>query len=139
MPGLVDANLLLYAANSVADEHAAAAGFLHAAGTSPDSWYLTEGILYEFLRVATHPKVFPRPLSGQQAMEFLKPFLTVPAFSITAPGERHWSVLERMVEEMTHPAGNLFNVIRTVALSRLTGPLGKQSTRCQLGQPGWIR
>ena len=71
MSGVIDTNILIYAVNRDADEHPAAREFVLSALTSADSWYLTEGIVYEFLRVSTHHKVFARPLSLRQATEWM--------------------------------------------------------------------
>jgi hypothetical protein len=51
--------------------------FLTRAGTSSEPWYFTEGILYEFLRVSTHARVFPRPLIWREGIEFLQPFFEI--------------------------------------------------------------
>ena len=64
MPGVIDTNLLLYGVNRDSEEHAAARTFLTEAGASPEQWYLTEGIVYEFLRVATHARIFPSRCAG---------------------------------------------------------------------------
>jgi toxin-antitoxin system PIN domain toxin len=121
MAGLIDTNILLYAANAEAPEHAKSYGFLMEAGQSAEHWYLTEGIVYEFLRVATHPRVFPRPLTKGQALAFLEPFWRSPAFTILTAGERHWELLKREVESIPHPVGNLFFDIRTLVLMREHG------------------
>ena len=121
MAGVIDTNLLLYGVNSDAPEHAASVDFLKAAGRSTNRWYLTEGILYEFLRVSTHPRVFPRPLSWQEALEYLQVFSRSPNFSILGAGDRHWNQLEELLKEQTHPAGNLFFDLRTAALMREHG------------------
>ena len=121
MPGMIDTNILLYAANRDAEEHPAAASFLHAAARSGEQWFLTEGILYEFLRVATHPKVFQHPLAWRQAIDFLHPFTTNPNFLILTAEERHWTLLQSMLEKLTYPSGNLFFDIRTAVLMREHG------------------
>jgi uncharacterized protein len=121
MPGIVDTNILLYAANSDADEHAAASEFLRRAAASADQWYLTEGIVYEFLRVATHSRVFPRPLTWREAMSFLGPFLESGKFSILTAEDRHWRILDEVLSAATHPSGNLFFDIRTVVLMKEHG------------------
>lgn len=121
MAGLVDTNVLLYGANSSAPEHRAAVGFLARAGGGSHRWYLTDGILYEFLRVATHPRVFPRPLSWRESLEFLSPFLHSRSFSILRAGDRHWQLLANLLPELTRPAGNLFFDIRTAVLMREHG------------------
>ena len=86
MGGVIDTNLLLYAANRDAEEHNAAAGFLRQAAASAEQWFLTEGIVYEFLRVSTHARVFPSPLSWKEALSFLKPLLEAPGFIILTAG-----------------------------------------------------
>lgn len=121
MPGLIDTNLLLYAANADAPEHGITYNFLMEAGQSAGRWYLTEGIVYEFLRVATHPRLFPRPLTKQQALAFLAPFWSTPTFTILTAGDRHWELLKQEVNAIPHPVGNLFFDIRTLVLMREHG------------------
>lgn len=121
MSGVIDTNILLYAVNRDAPEHDVATRFLQSAGTSADSWYLTEGIFYEFFRVATHHRVFSRPLSPTQCFSFLRPFLEAPNFFILAAGDDHWAALREVVGELANPSGNLFFDIRTVALMREYG------------------
>lgn len=121
MSGVIDTNLLLYAANADAEEHAAARRFLEDAGKSSGTWYVTESILYEFLRVATHPRVFPHPLTKKQAMSFAEAIWTAAPFAILSPGPRHWELLRTEVKAVANPAGNLFFDIRTVVLMREHG------------------
>ena len=121
MAGVIDTNLLLYAANTNAVEHPQARNFLLAAGQSSDSWYLTEGILYEFLRVSTHPRVFPRPLNWKEALRFLQPILGSSRFGVLQASDRHWLIVEEVLAGLTHPAGNLLFDVRTVVLMREHG------------------
>ncbi len=121
MAGVIDTNILLYAANRDAEEHGATTAFLKAAGEGADRWYLTEGILYEFLRVTTHPRVFHRPLTWRQAIKFLQPFLQNPNFQILEAGASHWDILKQVLAGINYPAGNIFFDIRTVVLMREHG------------------
>jgi len=121
MGGVVDTNVLLYAANRDAVEHAAARRFLTGTLTSSEHWYLTEGIIYEFLRVATHPRVFPAPLPATEAMTFLDALMRSPSYSVLVVGDAHWDVLREELKGLRHPAGNLFFDIRTLALMREHG------------------
>jgi uncharacterized protein len=75
LAGVIDTNLMLYGANSDAAEHVPARDFLAGIGNTSDSWYVTDGILYEFLRASTHAKIFPRPLTFREALDFLRPFV----------------------------------------------------------------
>jgi len=119
--GLVDTNVLLYGANADADEYAVARVFLSAVGRAPDPWYLTDGIVYEFLRVATHPKVFPQPLTWRDALAFLQPFLEAANVHVLRATDAHWALLPRVLERLTHPSGNLFFDVRTVVTMREHG------------------
>jgi toxin-antitoxin system PIN domain toxin len=121
MSGLIDTNILLYAANADCDEHCAARDFLLAALRHNGTYYLTEGICYEFLRVATHTRVFPKPLGASSALEFLHILLTSETVHLLRTGERHWDVLAKVVGETSFPAGNLFFDICTVAMMREAG------------------
>lgn len=121
MAGVIDTNLLLYAVNEDADEHAAAVAFLEATTTSRAAWFFTEGIVYEFLRVATHARVFPEPLTWKQALEFLQPLLESDQFQILVAGKQHWTLLADVLKETVHPSGNLFFDVRTVVLMREHG------------------
>jgi hypothetical protein len=119
--GVIDTNVLLYGANNEAPEHARARELLEAVGRTADAWYLTEGIVYEFLRVATHPKVFAAPLLARHALDFLRPLLRCANVHVLAAGAAHWSILDEVVAELRHPAGNLMFDVRTVALMREHG------------------
>ncbi|MCZ7560257.1 MAG: PIN domain-containing protein [Burkholderiaceae bacterium] len=121
MSGVIDTNVLLYAANRDAPQHERAFSFLLEAGKSSAAWYLTEGIVYEFLRASTHPRVFPAPLAASDAVSFLAPMLTSTRFTVLSAGPRHWSVLSEVIAELRSPSGNLFFDIRTVALMREHG------------------
>jgi toxin-antitoxin system PIN domain toxin len=121
MAGVIDTSVLLYGVNSSAAEHPRAREFLLTAGLSTEHWYLTEGILYEFLRVSTHPRVFPRPLGWREALAFLGPFLGSPNFTILEAGGKHWQILEEVMAGLSHPAGNLLFDVRTAVLMREHG------------------
>lgn len=121
MPGVVDTNALPYAANSDAPEHGAAHDLLLGVGRAADAWYLTEGIVYEFLRVATHPKVFAAPLAATEALSFVDALIRRDNVHVLSAGPAHWSILASLLAELSHPSGNLMFDIRTVALMREHG------------------
>jgi len=119
--GVIDTNILLYAVNADADQHEAARKFLYVAAQSAEQCYLTEGIIYEFLCVSTHPRVFDRPLDWSQATEFLQAFLQSDRFDVLTADEGHWDMLADLLGTLTHPAGNLFFDVRTAVLMRECG------------------
>ena len=118
---LLDTNILVYAANRDCGEHGLAVSKLEEwlGGTVP--WALTWGVVYEFFRVVTHPRIFPKPLSARQAMEFLDPILGCDLVTVLAPTDRHAEVLRQTVREFGNPAGNLFHDLHTAVLMREHG------------------
>lgn len=121
MSGVIDTNILLYAANSDSPENAKAAAFLAGGERVSGQCYVTEGICYEFLRVSTHARVFSAPLSASQALEFLGWLFEDGQIRLLSPGERHWDTLKEIVSALVHPAGNLFYDMRTAAIMRDSG------------------
>jgi toxin-antitoxin system PIN domain toxin len=121
MAGVIDTNLLLYAANADSEEHPAARQFLTHVGRANGPWYLTDGIAYEFLRVATHPKVFPSPLIWREALDFLRPFVAADNVRFLRAEDRHWTLLDDVLSALRHPSGNLFFDVRTIVLMREHG------------------
>jgi toxin-antitoxin system PIN domain toxin len=138
MSGVIDTNILLYAVNTDADEHKEALQFLTRAGNDSSQWYFTEGIIYEFLRVSTHSKVFSRPLSWKQSISFVKPLLLNDNFSLISAEDRHWNLLENTLKEITYPSGNLFFDIRTAVLMREHGIKYIYTTDTDFLQFTWI-
>jgi len=119
--GLLDANILLYAANKDSREYPVARDFLEKVRSTPGQWFLTEGICYEFLRVSTHHRVFPAPLGCFEALAFLKAVIETPSVSVLSAGPRHWKTLQEIVKNLHAPSGNLFFDIRTAALMKEYG------------------
>ena len=81
---LVDANLLLYAYHTRAEQHERSRAWLEAALSGPDPVGLAWLSLWAFLRIATNPRVFERPLSTQEAETAVSAWLAQPAAEIPA-------------------------------------------------------
>ena len=118
---VVDTNILLYAADRDAPEHAACRDFVlrWRSGTSP--WYLTWGILYEFLRVATHRNVFRKPLVLSDAWNFIQAVLASPSVSILAETERHDRAASEVFGRVSGITGNLVFDAHTAILMKEHG------------------
>jgi toxin-antitoxin system PIN domain toxin len=118
---LVDTNILAYAVNRDCEEHPAAAEAVRAWLSGPVPWSLTWGIVYELLRVVTHPRIFPRPLTADRALQFLDPILSSDLVSVVGPTSRHEDLLRSTVRETGRPAGNLFHDLHTAVIMREHG------------------
>jgi hypothetical protein len=94
---LVDANILIYAYNPAAEQHAAAKRWLEHAVAGPTPVRLAWVTVLAFVRIMTHSQVFRRPLSLAEAVHIVDQWLAHPAVALLEPGDRHWSILRRLL------------------------------------------
>jgi toxin-antitoxin system PIN domain toxin len=113
---LVDANVLLYAVNRAAPNHDRARSWLDGALNGDASVGFSWVVLLAFLRLATHPSVFARPLAADQAVDVVRGWLAVPSAVVVHPGPRHAAVLGDLLAE-AGTAGNLVNDAHLAALA----------------------
>ena len=125
---VVDTNILVYAADADSTSHAKARDWLEERRRQPDAWYVTWPILYEFLRVTTHPRVMRQPWSASGAWGFVESLLDSPGLGVLAPTERHAAVAAQVIAELPWLAGNLLPDAHTAILMREHG-LTKICTR----------
>lgn len=112
---LVDANVLLYAVNARAREHAVARGWLASALGGGETVAFAWTVVLAFLRVSTHRAVFPRPLTLAEAAEVLTRWLAAPAVVTVEPSSRHLPLLHGLLE----PAGTAGNLVGDAHLAAL--------------------
>lgn len=118
---VVDTNVLVYAADTDSQFYAPCRDWLERQRARPDAWYTTWGILYEFLRVTTHPRVMRRPWNAKAAWQFVTALLASPGFAVLIPTHRHADVASELINELPHLAGNLFHGAHTAILMREHG------------------
>lgn len=113
---IVDANVLLYAVNERAEHHADAKGWLDDALSGRETVGFAWIALLAFLRLATHPSVFPTPLPIHDAADIVRAWLAQPtAVAIEATSD-HMNTLERCLVG-SGTAGNLVNDAHLAALA----------------------
>lgn len=118
---VVDTNVLVYAADVSAPEHAQCRALVERWRQRSSAWFLTWGIRYEFLRVVTHPRVLRQPWTGQEANEFLNAVAAAPGLAMLVHTDRHADVLRDVVAEVPGLAGNLWHDVATATLMREHG------------------
>jgi toxin-antitoxin system PIN domain toxin len=96
---LIDANLLLYAYHPRAERHEKSRAWLDAALSGPELVRFAWLTLWAFLRIATAPRVFERPLSASEAGTAISSWLAQPTAGVVEPGERHWELLRGLLRE----------------------------------------
>jgi toxin-antitoxin system PIN domain toxin len=103
---LIDANLLLYAVNAAAARHDAARRWLDATLSGTEEVGFAWPVILAFLRIATHPGLFPRPLSANTAAAKLDAWLAQPVARVLDPSTEHWPRLAALLRQ-TQCTGNL--------------------------------
>ena len=96
---VVDANLLLYAYNADAPQHAKAARWFENLLTGSEPVALPWMTIHAFLRLSTNARVWPNPMGAEQAIQVVQAWLEHPDVQIVDPGPRHLELLERLVVE----------------------------------------
>ncbi len=96
---LVDANLLLYAYHSRAEQHEAARRWLETVLNGTDLVRFAWLTLWAFLRIGTNPRAFERPLAASEAADAVSSWLAQPSAGILDPGERHLEILQELMRE----------------------------------------
>jgi toxin-antitoxin system PIN domain toxin len=117
MSGTVDANILLYASDSSSRLHAPAKAFLMERAEGPDLFYLFWPAIMAYLRIATHPAVFERPLGPEVAASNIEALLELPHVRTGGETERFWEVWRDTTRGLS-PRGNLVPDTHLVALMR---------------------
>jgi len=113
---VVDTNVLLYAVDRDAPGHRVCRELLDGWRGQRSPWYLTWGIVYEFLRVATHPNVFRNPFPPSDTWRFLHTVLASPSLGLLVETPRHAEVLTELLEAVPAVRGNLVFDAHTAAL-----------------------
>lgn len=118
---VVDTPVLLYAADRDSPDRVKCHMLIENWRQRSSPWHLTWGIIYEFLRVTTHPNVFRKPFSLTQAWSFLEAVLASPTLTVLAPTRQHHRVVSEVFSEVPGIRGNLFFAAQTAILMREHG------------------
>ena len=94
---LVDANLLLYAEDSLSARHHEARTWWDAqlSGTEPVG--LCWPVLTAFIRISTNSRLHRRPLTLDEAIERTQSWFDQPCLRILEPSDQHWTIFQEML------------------------------------------
>jgi toxin-antitoxin system PIN domain toxin len=96
---LVDANILLYAEDSLHPRNQQAREWWDGRLSQTETVCLCWTVLSAFIRIATNPRVFEHPLSLEQALARVQSWLDQPCTRVVRPTERHWTVFQQMLTD----------------------------------------
>ena len=118
---VVDTNILIYGADRRCPEHERCRRLILDWRRRSEPWYLTWGIIYEFLRVSTHPNVFRKPFGLRDAWAYLEAILRSPSLAILNETDRHGEVMTDVFREVSDLRGNLVFDAHTAVLMKEHG------------------
>ena len=113
---IVDANLLLYATDSLSPRHHVARSWLGRQLSGDETIAFAWLVLLAFVRLSTNPRVFEQALSTDRAFDIVDGWLGQPCAVIVHPGDRHSAIVRRLLGPFG-TAGNLVNDAHLAALA----------------------
>jgi hypothetical protein len=96
---LVDANILLYAEDSLSPHHQQAREWWDGRLSQGGPVCLCWTVLSAFIRIGTNPRVFKQPLSLEQALARVQSWLDQPCTRVVRPTEQHWTIFQQMLTD----------------------------------------
>ena len=96
---LVDANLLLYAEDSLSEHHQTARTWWDAQLSGAEPICLCWPVLTAFIRIGTNVRLHRRPLTLGEAVERVQSWFDQPCVRIIHPGEQHWAIFQVMLRD----------------------------------------
>lgn len=116
----LDVNVLLYATDSTGAEYDKAREFLDECIQGPDLFYLGWPTVMGYLRIATHPSIFARPLTPNEAERNIRSLIALPHVRMLSEGEGFWEIYQSVASELPI-RGNLVPDAHLAALLRQHG------------------
>lgn len=112
---MVDANVLAMAADRGDRGHEACRSQLEVWRTQSTPWYLTWPILFDFLRLVTHPGIYRHPWSIDEAWSYVEAILATPTLSVLTAGESHQQIIDSLLKELPDLRGELMHETQVAA------------------------
>jgi toxin-antitoxin system PIN domain toxin len=115
----VDTDILLYASNGDDPLNGRARELIDRLAGGPDLLYLFWPTIMGFLRIATHPTIFPNPVAPEQATATITALLERPTVRTEAEGTGFWETYRATASDDTR--GNHVPDAHLAALMRRNG------------------
>jgi len=112
----VDANLLLYAEDRANPHHEPARRWWDCQLSGAEPVCLCWTVLSAFVRIATSPRVFLRPLTIEEASDRVGSWLDQPCVRVVHATAGHWALLQTLLKD-AQARGNLVTDAHLAALA----------------------
>lgn len=117
---LPDVNVLVYAHRRDSDNHTDYRRWLEGVLNAEEAYGISDLVLSGFVRVVTHPRIFNKPGTLAEAMQFVTQLRSQPNHVPIAPGSGHWDIFTRLCRESS-AKGNLIPDAYLAAMSIESG------------------
>jgi predicted nucleic acid-binding protein len=109
-PGVIDANVLAYAMNADAEQHAASRALLEAARDPATTLYVTSQILCEFFSIITNNRRYPQACSAADARRIVVALVALPGIHVLPVPAGVVSILMELLERRPVTGGDVFDL-----------------------------
>jgi toxin-antitoxin system PIN domain toxin len=113
---LVDANILLYAEDSLSERHEAAREWWDGQLSGAEPVGVCWPVLTAFIRIGTNARLQERPLTLREAIDRAQSWLDQPCVRLLVPTENHWRIFQEMLRA-GNATGNLVSDAWLAALA----------------------
>ena len=117
----LDANILLYAVNKDSVFHPQAKAFIESCAESDKIWYLFWPVIHAFIRISTHPKIMPVPLTSAEAVSIIQQLLDLPNVQTIGDNEPIFWAIYKAEIETGHLRGNQISDALIVSIMKANG------------------
>jgi predicted nucleic acid-binding protein len=109
-PGVLDANILAYAVDADAPQHAASRALLDAASDSFATLYVTSQILCEFYSIVTNRRRVRAAISSAEALNIISSMLALPGLYVLPTPVRAVSGWMQLLQRHPVVGGDIFDL-----------------------------
>ena len=117
----VDTNVLVHAVDPGSPFHRSCADALDRWRAQRSPWFVTWSVVYELVRLVTHPRKMRSPVSMAEAWRLVDALLASPGLRVLVETERHADVARAVIDETPGLTGNLAHDAHIAILMREHG------------------
>jgi toxin-antitoxin system PIN domain toxin len=96
----IDVNILLYASDDSSPVHEKAADFLARCAADREVFCLAWVTIMSYLRMATHPAIFEKPLTHEEAVRNIEALLNLPHCRVIGEEEAFWNTYRKVTADV---------------------------------------
>lgn len=119
-PGVLDANVLVYATNANAPQHNASRKLVEAARDPAVTLYVNAQIVCELYSVITNPRRVASPVSSPEAFHFISALLALPGIEVLPTPVHAVALLLDLILQYPVAGGEVFD-LQIVAAMKANG------------------